>query len=378
MKNERRPWPSEIAQDIDEEIASHLELCRDEYAARGLAPDEAEAAAHRKFGNREDVAAACRLIDRGVRDQERWASMLTDLRQDLGYAVRQFRRNPGFAAVAILTLALGMGATTTIFTLANWALLRPVPGVADPAHVSVFWVGRPNADGKGSFAVSGLSYPNLTDVIPRVKSMSLGAYQRHGPVAVAGGGQAARNVSMDFVTGNYFDVLGVRMQIGRPFNAAEDTPPSPFLGAVISDRLWQSMFQRDPGVLQRRLDIAGTRFSILGVAAPAFHGTERLSNTDLWLPGAAVPIVQHMPDLRFDARNRGAYYELVARLQPRNLPQAQAEFESLRAWLRDEYWRTTRPSARPAFTSWDRSTAAQGARLLTVIGFAAGRSAPCC
>ena len=336
VKKERRPWPSEIAQDIDEEIASHLEERREEYAARGLDAVEAEAAARRKFGNREDVAETCRAIDRRVHEQERWVSMVTDLRQDLGYAVRQFRRNPGFAAVAILTLALGMGATTTIFTLANWALLRPVPGVADPANVSVFWVGRPGD--KGSFNPGRLSYPNLADAIARVKSMSLGAYQRGGPVAVAGGGQAARNVATDYVTAGYFDVLGVQMQMGRPFNAAEDTPPSPFLGAVISDRLWQSMFHRDPGVLQQPLDIAGIRFSILGVAAPAFHGTERLSNTDIWLPGASYPIVSHMPTARYDARGTGGYFELVARRVPgATWPQAQAELQSLRAWLRDEY-----------------------------------------
>src|SRR5204862_4054223 len=135
----------------------------------------------------------CRLIDRHSRDQERRASMLTDLRQDLAYGLRQFRRSPGFAAIAILTLALGMGATTTIFTLANWALLRPVPGVTAPANVSVIWVGRPGD--KGSFNPGRLSYPNLADAIARVKSMSLGAYQRGGPVAVAGGGQAARNVA---------------------------------------------------------------------------------------------------------------------------------------------------------------------------------------
>jgi putative ABC transport system permease protein len=331
-----KPWPSNIERDVDEEIAAHLDEMRAEFAAKGLPPDEADAAAARKFGNREDVAEACRLIDRRFRDQERRTNMLTELRQDLAYALRLFKRSPGFSFVAIATLAIGMGATTTIFTLANWALLRPVPGVTDPANVSVFWVGRPGD--KGSFGPSRLSYPNMTDMIPRLKSMSLGAYQRGGQVAVAGGGQAARNVSTDYVTAGYFDVLGVRMQIGRPFTAAEDTPPSPFLGAVISDRLWHSMFQRDPGVLQRPLDIAGTRFSILGVTAPEFHGTERLSNTDLWLPGATEAIVRHEPAIRFDTRSRGGYYELVARLQRgATWPQAQAEFESLRAWLRDEY-----------------------------------------
>jgi putative ABC transport system permease protein len=329
-------WPTEIARDVDEEIASHLELRSEEYAQRGMDPDAARQAALLKFGNRDDVADACRLIDRRFRDKERRTGMLTDLRQDLGYAVRMFRRTPGFATIAVLTLALGMGATTTIFTLANWALLRPVPGVTDPTNVSVIWVGTSRE--RGSFSPSWLSYPNLGDVSSRTRTLSIGAYQGGGAIPVAGGGQAARNIQTQYVTGTYFDVLGVRMQLGRPFTAAEDTPPSPLLGAVISDRLWQTMFQRSAGVLEKTLDIAGVRFAILGVAAPGFHGTERLSTVDVWVPGSSQAIIRHMPALRYDARNSGGYYELVARLKPgADWPAATTELESLRAWLRDEY-----------------------------------------
>jgi predicted permease len=335
VTRERRPWPSEIARDVDEELASHLELLRQEYAARGMEAAEAEAAARRKFGSRDEVAEACRVIDRHVRDQERWVSMFTDLRQDLGYAVRQFRRNPGFAAIAILTLALGMGATTTIFTLANWALLRPVPGVTDPANVSVIWVGT--FSDRGGFSVSSLSYPNLADMSARLQTLSVAGYRRSG-APVAGGGQSARNLDMQHVTASYFDVLGVRMQIGRPFTAAEDMPPSPLLGAVISDRLWQSMFQRRPDVLQQTLDVAGVRVAILGVAARGFQGTERLSTTDVWMPGSSLGAVQHMPALRYDQRNGPGFYELVARLKPgSSWAAARTELESFRAWLREQY-----------------------------------------
>jgi predicted permease len=320
---------------VDEEIAAHLAELREAFARKGLDPAAAATAAAKKFGNRDEVADACRLIDRRFHARERRRHVLGDLRQDLSYSLRLFRRGPGFAAVAIITLALGMGATTTIFTLANWALLRPVPGVTDAENVSVFWVGR--RDGR-AFRPSRLSYPNLADVTPKLKTMTLGAYQGGGTIAVAGGSQTARNVPAEFVTAGYFDVLGIRMQIGRPFTAAEDRPPSPFLGAVISDRLWESMFQRRADVLQQPLDVAGVRVAILGVAAPGFHGTERLSTTDLWLPGASSPIVRHMPALRYDARDSGGYYELVARLQPgATWAQAQAEMESLRAWLRDQY-----------------------------------------
>jgi putative ABC transport system permease protein len=261
--------------------------------------------------------------------------MLTDLRQDLAYALRQFCRSPGFAAIAILTLALGMGATTTIFTLANWALLRPVPGVRNPADVSVIWVGQ--YSDRGSFSVASLSYPNLADASARLQTLSLGAYQGSG-APVAGGGQAARNVAMQCVTPSYFDVLGVRMQLGRPFTAVEDTPPTPFLGAVISDRLWQSMFQRSPDVLAKTIDIAGVKFAILGVAARGFHGTERLSTTDLWVPGSSQGIIRHMPALRFDTRDGGGYYELVGRLKPgASWAAAAAELTALRAWLQEQY-----------------------------------------
>lgn len=336
MKSIGPRWPSEIDRDVDEEIASHLDLRREELVANGVAPADAAAAAARKFGNRDDVAEACRLIDRKYRDQERRTGMLTDLRQDLGYAVRLFSRSPGFAVIAILTLAIGIGATSTIFTLANWALLRPLPGVADPDRVAIVWVGR--AADRG-FYPSRLSYPNLADAVGRLQTISLGAYQGGSVSASAGGpSDEARNLGAQFVTASYFDVLGLRLQIGRPFTSAEDVPPSPFLGAVISDRLWTSMFGRDPAVLQRTLTLSGVRFAVLGVAPPGFQGTERLSSTDLWLPGTSEAIVNHQKLLRYDARNSGGFYELVARLRPgATWPQAQAELDSLRAWLRDEY-----------------------------------------
>jgi predicted permease len=335
FRRDRRPWPAEIARDIEEELASHLDEVREELNARGVPEEEAAAAAARRFGNRETVAAACREIDRRAHASERRIRMLTDLRQDLGYALRLFRRHPGFTAIAILTLALGMGATTTIFTLSNWALLRPVPGVRDPGNVSVIWVGTFRSS--GSFTVSSLSYPNLADIASRLQSLTIAGYQRGGG-PVAGGGQLARTIDMQYVTASYFDVLGVRMQLGRTFTAAEDAPPSPAQHAVISDRLWQSMYHRSPDALGKTLDVAGIPFIVVGVAAPQFHGTERLSTTDLWLPGSSQGIVRRMPTLRYEARNGPGFYELVARLKPgASWSTAKGELESLRAWLREQF-----------------------------------------
>jgi predicted permease len=331
----RPTWPSDISRDVDDELAAHVDERRQEYVARGLDPDAAAAAAARRFGNRDAVADVCRRIDRGAMNTEKRRHMLADLRQDLAYGLRLFRRSPGFAAIAIVTLVLGMGATTTMFTLANWALLRPVPGVSDPANVGIVWVGT--FSDRGSFSVSSLSYPNLADISARLRTIAIGGYQQSA-APVSGGGQAARNLSIQHVTASYFDVLGVRMQIGRPFTAAEDAPPAPFLGAVISDRLWQSVFQRSPAVLDQRLDVAGITFAILGVAGPGFQGTERLSTTDVWLPGASQAVVRRMTALRYDTRDGAGFYELVARLRPgASWGAAQAELDTLRAWLREEY-----------------------------------------
>ena len=156
-------WPARGSRDVDEEIAAHLEERRAEYAAKRAVARRGGGGRGAEIRRREGVAEACRLIDAALPRPGKAEAHAPDLRQDLGYALRLFRRNPGFAAIAILTLALGMGATTTIFTLANWALLRPVPGVTDPANVSAD-LGRDRPP-TAARSASGLSYPNLADVV---------------------------------------------------------------------------------------------------------------------------------------------------------------------------------------------------------------------
>jgi putative ABC transport system permease protein len=146
-RRERRLWAHDVRRDVDDELAYHLESREREYVARGLSPDEAREAARRKFGNPAAVAATCRDIDERRYREERRASMWNDLRQDVAYGFRLLGRSPGFTVVAVLTLALGIGATTAIFSVIDAALLRPLPYPSPETLVSVT-VEIPRPDGR--------------------------------------------------------------------------------------------------------------------------------------------------------------------------------------------------------------------------------------
>lgn len=302
-RRELRFWGPDVRKDVDDEVAYHLEMREREYAARGLPPGEARAAAVRKFGDPTRVAAACREIDQRRYREERQASMWNDLRQDVGYALRLLGKAPGFTAIAVVTLALGIGAPAAIFSLANWTLLRPVPGVENPEDVGVVWSGR-WAEPGGAFSVSPVSYPNLADVSGHLKTVTGIAGYQGGNVNVAAGGADAKPLEAQYVTASYFDVLGLHIRRGRPFSPEEDNPGGAAQVAVISDRLWAGAYQRREDVFQQALRINGLPFTIVGVASPGFHGTQRVSEVDLWLPGASYPAVNHLKSRR-DSRTTG-------------------------------------------------------------------------
>jgi predicted permease len=257
------------------------------------------------------------------------------MRQDVAYALRLLRRDASFAAVAILTLSLGIGATTAIFSVANWMLLRPVPGVASPEQVSFIWSGS-WSDG-GSLRVSFVSYPNYLDVRPRLTTLSGLAGHQTVSINVEAEGQSARPVPARAVSANYFSVLGVGMRLGRAFSEEEDNPAGAAQVAVISEALWASSFDRSHGVLGRTIRVNGHTFTIVGVAS-AFRGTERSTAIDLWIPGASQPLVNYQQGRRADSRTVGGFYEFVGRLAPgATWDRAAAELSSLGPWLAAQY-----------------------------------------
>ena len=140
------------------------------------------------------------------------------------------------------------------------------------------------------------------------------------------------------MSGSYFDVLGVAFQKGRPFAAAEDDPAGGAHVAVISDRLWASVFNRDPSVLETSIRLNGQPFAVVGVAADGFHGPQRVSDTDIWILRSTTPAVDHLGNVSYNDRRRGGYYEFVARLKPgATWAQAEGELQSLGPWLAQQH-----------------------------------------
>lgn len=252
------------------------------------------------------------------------------LAQDLRYAIRGLLRSPGFTAAAVLTLALGIGAATAGFSLLNWLLLRPVPGVRGGASLAEVWFGVHRAD--GGVRVSFVSYDQHAAIVRGVPALSGLAGRQRLSVSLGAAAAAPRLVAVEFVMPSYFEVLGVLPQLGRGLVLDDDASPDGVRVAVISDRLWRGWFGRRPDVLGRLVRVNALSFTVIGVAPPGFHGTERLGDADLWLPGRTYADVSHLPPAskaQSAAAGGPGYYEFVARLRPgSDFAQADAQLQA--------------------------------------------------
>src|SRR5262245_26663340 len=190
--------------------------------------------------------------------------------QDLKYGARLLVKAPGFTIVAALSLALGIGANTTIFTLINAVLLNPLP-VQDPSQlVSVFTTDERNQDPAfGFLQLSPLNYMDLRDK----NDVFSGLAAHNGlPLSISSGTGEPQQVFGEIVTGNYFSVLGAKPLIGRTFTADEDKTPGEKLVAVLGYGEWQKRFGGDPSVVGRTLTLNGQAFTVLGVMPNGFKG----------------------------------------------------------------------------------------------------------
>ena len=253
---------------LREELDHHVALQAAEYVRAGIPAAEAKRRAFLKFGPLEG-------IKEGYRD-EHGLPLLDHLLQDLRYSLRQLRKAPVFTLTATLSLAMGIGANTAVFTVIERVLLRPLP-VANPQEL-VFIADQRVLEQQSPrfsypFYASLRDNPVLTGVTAR---FSLGVNTRIN-------GQIAR-VSGELVSGNYFSVVGTGAQMGRAFSPEDDQAPGAHPVAVISEGFWQRSFGSDPSVLGRDIDINSHAFTIIGVAAKGFRGTDMGSPTDIWLP----------------------------------------------------------------------------------------------
>ena len=293
-------------ENLEQEIKSHLQMAAQDRIDRGASPRDADSAARREFGN---VA----LIENVTRDQWAW-TWLEDLLQDLHHGARLLRRNPGFTFIAVLTLALGIGANTAIFSLVNGILLRPLPYSHPEQLISVTGT-YPNYP----------TYPKgaLVALRARSRTMDLAGYVEGYQFNLTGLGDPIR-LNGTLVSAELFSVLGADAAIGRTFHAGEDLAgQSNFV--ILSQSLWQRRFASDPNIIGHSINLEGVARQIVGVMPRDFRFPSPQS--DVWIP------------LDMDSRNTSTYWAgdfmpVIGRLRPgATTQQADAEIRLLQSQL---------------------------------------------
>ena len=319
------------ADDFAAEVESHLQLEIERLQGEGLSPAAARAAAHRAFGNvtasRERFYEAHRWL---------WWDRLS---HDVGYATRLLRKSPGFTFVAVFTIAIGIGATTAIFSVVNATLLHPLPYPHPDQLVNV----EDDLPGVGSYDV-GLSQPEWQDL------ERSGIFEQIAPAwfdeqNLTGSTRPTR-VRLSSVAPNYFAVLGVAPQLGRTFPPG-DRSPSFTQEVVISDGMWKRSFGGDSNILGKSIRLDTDLYHIVGVMPPGFHSPARTSderNVDVW-PATSFygpPMSDH------PARSGRNIPGAIARLAPGlTIAAAQSRLDALVATVRAQY-----PADYPPHSAW--------------------------
>ncbi|MBO0859738.1 MAG: ABC transporter permease [Chloracidobacterium sp.] len=285
--------------ELDEEIRAHLEMEIEQNMADGMSPEDARWAARRLFGSMAIAKEDSRAMW-GLRTLE-------ILWQDLRYGMRMLLKNPGFMLVAVITLSLGIGANTAIFTLLDKVLIRPLP-VERPDQLVTF------VEDAGRSAPAIFSYPLYVELHDRNDVLSgVIAYEQR-PFSLCDGNVTERVIGQ-IVSGNYFAVLGVRPALGRFFLPEEDRSPNTHPVIVISHGLWRRRFGADPAVIGKTISLNAYRYTVVGVTPSEFTGTTRGTVNDVYAPIMMQAQVGPRRDGMLENRNAG-WLQLIGRLKP--------------------------------------------------------------
>jgi predicted permease len=266
--------------ELRDELEVHLQLLEEEYAAQGIPPDLARQRARREFGN-------------AARFQETSHDLfsfrvLEDLDQDLRYAMREIRRSAGFTCVAVLSLAIGIGALTATFAVIDAFMLRGLP-VRDPDRLVAFSTNNSTAWDNWPYA-SFTRWRRSPDALFEVAAAS---DVRPHDVPLRGS-EKPGEVRVSLVSGNYFQVMGADTELGRTLTDADAGAPGTAAVAVISHAFWDRWFGRTPDVLAKSIDLHGVRYEVVGVAQKGFTGHIVGHPSDIWIPLTMLSAV--MPD----------------------------------------------------------------------------------
>jgi predicted permease len=293
---------SKANSELDEELETHLALLTERFVEQGMPPDEAAAAARRQFGNST-------LLQQRHREARSF-TVLPVMWRDVSFAARLLRKSPGFTTVALLTLALGVGANTTVFSMINGLLLRPL-----------------NVPESGRLAVLGMynGGPRINYAFP--ESLFRGVEHRHeafakvfayfqAPLQVKGNG-GVESFRGQMVSGEFFPALETAPLLGRTLTPDDDRKggnPAGF-AVVISQHFWETWFSRVPDVIGRKLQIDNTVFTVVGVMPKGFIGADPLEQPELFVPLATEPILDGEHNMTADGYHAW-WLVVMGRLQP--------------------------------------------------------------
>lgn len=303
----------QLNNDLEEEIRLHLELREQRFVDGGIGADEARRAARIRFGNATRIKEMSHMA---------WSfGIFHDFAQDIAYGVRSLLHSRALTAVAVISLALGIGANTAIFSLLDAVLLRSLP-VRNPEQLVLLGTGTDDGIGT-SIADSELySYPfyrelqKRNDVFTDVAAIFSMTDDVHG-FLVSKSDQVnteSQLMHVVLVSGSYFPVLGVRAQLGRMLEESDDGVEGDHPVAVISRSFWQRAFNGDPGVIGRKVKLGSAFFNIVGVAPPEFFGTKVGELPDIWVPTSMTRSVP--PGWDFNKKNFTQCLNIIGRLKP--------------------------------------------------------------
>jgi predicted permease len=312
-----------VERDLDDEVRQYLDSATQAHMCAGLSRDAAERAARMEFGGVESTKERVRSWG--------WESVAEALIRDLGYAWRVLRASPSYAFVAIATLAVGIGLTTSVVTVSHAVLDQRWP-VADPNRVvSIIGRGGPGLSPAEAQYVAAHTTTLSSLVVVRCLAGTNDACQ------LALGDGTAR---VDLVSGNYFSALGVGMQLGRGLSLDDDQASAPRAVVVLSDATWRSRFGADASIVGRAVRLDDVPFTVVGVAASGFAGT-RMEREDMWLPLSAMVLLrpgrQDVREQLTDPSSDRSDASIAARLAPGvSIARAQAEVGALNRRFRAE------------------------------------------
>ena len=339
--------------EFQSEIEEHIRLLSNRYRRQGMTADAALLAARRQFGNVTSLNEE--------RSDLQMLATIESLRADLTYALRTLRKNRGFAATAVVTLALGIGANTAIFSVCNAVLFTPLP-YAEPSRIETLW--ERQRDG----ALGSVSPANFVDWRDASQSFSAMAAVRESSFTstfILGGRRDASRLVGAQVSSSFFSVLGVRFMLGRNFLSEEDRPGQSRV-AILGSAAWRERFGADRDIVGKAIALNDESYTVVGVLPPGFQfgstaaDFQARSQADIWVPLA----------LDLERLQRGTHpLRVVARLAPEvTLAQAQAELDVIAANMARLYPADNRDRGIAAVSLPERATATVRAPLETLLG----------